>query len=81
MNTTSAQNDVSTPGDEAVNSGREPSQTMARTVRGDRGEGIISTAIAVLIIAALGVVAYGSFNGLFESANDKAADQIEIIGN
>ena len=48
--------------------------------RGERGEGIISTAIAVLIIAALGVVAYGAFDGLFNTASTKAESQIESIG-
>lgn len=48
--------------------------------RGDRGEGIISTAIAVLIIAALGVVAYGAFNGMFTTVNDKATSKISEIG-
>lgn len=51
-----------------------------RAAWSERGEGIISTAIAVLIIAALGVVAYGAFNGLFTTANHKAETQIQQIG-
>lgn len=59
----------------------QPTSTTQRPRRrGDRGEGIISTAIAVLIIAALGVIAYGAFNGLFSTVNDKATTKISEIG-
>lgn len=57
----------------------------ARTVAGDklrdeRGEGIVSVAIAVLIMAALGVVAYGAFDVLFNNTTDAAENQITQIG-
>jgi hypothetical protein len=48
--------------------------------RTDRGEGIVSVAIAVLIMASLGVVAYGAFNVLFTSTTDAAETQIGNIG-
>ncbi len=48
--------------------------------RPDRGEGIVSVAIAVLIMAALGVVAYGAFNVLFTNTTDAAETQIGNIG-
>ena len=49
-------------------------------VRGDRGEGIVSVAIAVLIMAALGVVAFGAFDVLFNNTTDAADTQIGNIG-
>jgi hypothetical protein len=49
-------------------------------VRSERGEGIVSVAIAVLIMAALGVVAYGAFDALFSNTTDAAEGQISQIG-
>ena len=48
--------------------------------RDERGEGIISLAIAILIVAALGVVAYGAFKGLFDSTKAKAETKVGEIG-
>lgn len=48
--------------------------------RRQRGEGIVSVAIAVLIMAALGVVAYGAFDALFQNTTDAAETQIGNIG-
>ena len=47
---------------------------------GDQGEGIVSVAIAVLIMAALGVVAFGAFDVLFNNTTDAADTQIGNIG-
>jgi hypothetical protein len=52
----------------------------ASRLGGDRGEGIVSVAIAVLIMAALGVVAYGAFDALFNNTTDAAETQIGQIG-
>ncbi len=52
----------------------------SRTTWRDRGEGIVSVAIAVLIMAALGVVAYGAFDALFNDTTNAAEDQIGQIG-
>lgn len=49
-------------------------------LRDERGEGIVSVAIAVLIMAALGVVAYGAFDALFNNTTDAAESQISQIG-
>lgn len=49
-------------------------------LNGQRGEGIVSVAIAVLIMAALGVVAYGAFDALFTNTTDAAETQIGSIG-
>lgn len=54
--------------------------TTTDKLRDERGEGIISVAIAVLIMAALGVVAYGAFDILFNNTTDAAEQQINGIG-
>lgn len=46
----------------------------------DRGEGVISMAIAILIIATIGAAMYLLFQGLAESTGNKAEDQINQIG-
>lgn len=51
-----------------------------RAARSERGEGIVSVAIAVLIMAALGVVAYGAFDALFTNTTTAAESQISSIG-
>jgi type VI protein secretion system component VasF len=51
----------------------------ART-RNQRGEGIISTAIAVLIVALLGVAMWTGFSAMMTDATDKTSSQIEQIG-
>ena len=50
------------------------------STRSERGEGIVSVAIAVLIMAALGVVAYGAFDALFDNTTTAAENQISSIG-
>ena len=55
--------------------------TVTDKVREERGEGIVSVAIAVLIMAALGVVAYGAFDVLFNNTTDAAETQISNIGS
>ncbi len=46
----------------------------------DRGEGVISMAIAILIIATIGAVMYAMFLNTGEDLNDKVNDQIDSIG-
>lgn len=46
----------------------------------ERGEGVISMAIAILIIATIGAAMYLLFQGLAESTGNKAEDQINQIG-
>ena len=48
--------------------------------RNDRGEGVISTAIAVLIIAFLGVAMWVGFKAIFDDAADTTRQQVEQIG-
>jgi len=56
---------------------------LARTTpmrRGERGEGVISTAIAVLIIAFLGVAMWAGFNTIFKDAAETTTEQVHLIG-
>jgi hypothetical protein len=52
----------------------------SRVQRDERGEGVISAAIAVLVMAFLGAGMWVAFNTLFHHAADKTGQQIEIIG-
>ena len=53
---------------------------LAARARDERGEGVISAAIAVLIMAFLGVAAWLAFKNLFDSASEKAESQVDQIG-
>jgi hypothetical protein len=46
----------------------------------EAGEGVISTAIAVLIMALLGAAMWVAFQGIFSDAADRTSQQIEQIG-
>lgn len=48
--------------------------------RDERGEGVISTAIAVLIVALLGVALWTGFSTIVNDASTKTSDQIQQIG-
>ena len=54
--------------------------TIRERVLDDRGEGVISMAIAILIIATIGAVMYALFLGTGEDLNDRVNDQIDSIG-
>jgi hypothetical protein len=45
-----------------------------------KGEGVISAAIAVLVMAFLGVAMYEAFQGMFQDTADKTTNQINQIG-
>ena len=45
-----------------------------------RGEGVISTAIAVLIIASLGALMWVGFRTIWEDAEQSTKDEIAKIG-
>ncbi|HTO00552.1 MAG TPA: hypothetical protein VL068_07740 [Microthrixaceae bacterium] len=49
-------------------------------IRSERGEGVISTAIAVLIVAFLGIALWTGFDGMMNSATEKTRAQVEQIG-
>ena len=64
---------------ETIQSG--PRSAAARpTRRNERGEGVISTAIAVLIVAFLGIALWQGFDGMVTSATTKTRAQVEQIG-
>jgi hypothetical protein len=46
----------------------------------DRGEGVVSMAIAILIIAFIGAAAWVIFKGVLDGAGDKTRTQINQIG-
>lgn len=45
-----------------------------------RGEGVISAAIAVLVMAFLGVAMWGAFNLIFDDAQERVHDNVREIG-
>jgi hypothetical protein len=54
---------------------------LGRTLaRDDRGEGVISTAIAVLIMAFLGALMWVGFQEIWGDAQDRTREQVERIG-
>lgn len=55
--------------------------THRTTRRGDRGEGVISTAIAVLIMALLGAAMWLTFDSIWSDTAENTEDQVEIIGS
>lgn len=46
----------------------------------ERGEGVISVAVAVLIIALLGAVAYTAFKAIFDTAANTAKTNVNNVG-
>ncbi len=54
--------------------------TAQRLRTDQRGEGVISAAIAVLVMAFLGVAMYKAFQGMFQDTADKTTHQIDQIG-
>ncbi len=51
-----------------------------RRLRSERGEGVISAAIAVLIIAMLGAAMWVVFSGMMEGATGRIETSVESIG-
>ncbi|HKE72395.1 MAG TPA: hypothetical protein VKB57_02200 [Acidimicrobiales bacterium] len=55
---------------------------MARRDRwDDRGEGVISAAIVVLIMAAIGAAMWLAFNTMWKGIQDRTEDKVEQIGD
>lgn len=48
--------------------------------RGDRGEGVISAAIAVLIMAGIGALMWVGFKAMWEDTEDNTRDKVTEIG-
>ena len=56
-------------------------QRTTTPVSAERGEGVISAAIAVLIVAFLGAAMWVAFNAMWQNTEANINDQIESIGN
>ena len=54
---------------------------MRRLHQDERGEGVISAAIAVLIMAFLGAAMWIGFNSIWGDAETNVRDQVHQIGN
>lgn len=52
-----------------------------RLATDERGEGVISAAIVVLIMAFLGVMMWGAFKLLFQNASTNTSNQVDQIGS
>jgi len=48
--------------------------------RGDRGEGVISAAIAVLIMAGIGALMWVGFKAIWEDTEENTRDKVTEIG-
>ena len=61
---------------------RTPGPSRCRRARttGDRGEGVISAAIAVLIMAFLGAAMWIGFNRMWQSTEATTNEKVEQIG-
>ncbi len=57
------------------------SSFLARLRHDQAGEGVISTAIAVLIMAIIGGAMWLAFNGVFETAETRITDEVNQIGS
>ena len=55
--------------------------TLRLHLTDERGEGVISAAIAVLVMALLGALMWGVFHEMFESTTKKTSDQVKTIGS
>ncbi|MDQ4090198.1 MAG: hypothetical protein M3163_07825 [Actinomycetota bacterium] len=56
-------------------------RTLPTALRRDEaGEGVISTAIAVLIMAALGAAMWVGFQALWNNTNERTTNQVNTIG-
>jgi uncharacterized membrane protein (DUF485 family) len=53
---------------------------LARALPDETGEGVISAAIAVLVMAFLGAAMWVAFNAIFTEATDSVAEQVKKIG-
>jgi hypothetical protein len=60
--------------------GRSAATRLSDRFGDDRGEGVISTAIAVLIVAFLGAALYLIFTQILSSSGSKASTTVDNIG-
>lgn len=53
---------------------------LIERARNDRGEGVISMALAILIVAFLGVAAWLAFKGILDDSANDVKTQVDQIG-
>lgn len=53
---------------------------LVRLRTDERGEGVISAAIAVLVMAFLGAAMWLAFKGMFSKTTDNTSNQVDQIG-
>jgi len=59
----------------------KPVESQTRRFKGDRGEGVISAAIAVLIMAFLGAAMWIGFQQMWKTTEATTNDKITQIGS
>jgi len=64
-----------------VHSRNYATTTVARLREDERGEGVISAAIAVLVMAFLGAAMWLAFKGMFAKTTKNTGDQVDLIGS
>ena len=52
----------------------------ARSAVDDRGEGVISAALAVLIMAFIGALMWGAYEAIWDTARQNTEDKVNEIG-
>ena len=65
------------PPDPTVSSSPSPGRCSRRD---DRGEGVISAAIVVLIMALIGAAMWVTFDGLWNDVSTRTEEQVDRIG-
>jgi hypothetical protein len=55
-------------------------RALFERARGEAGEGVISAAIVVLIMALIGAAMWVAFNGVFQDASGRVSDSVSQIG-
>lgn len=56
-------------------------EAVERVRSNERGEGVISAAIAVLIMAFLGAAMWVGFNAIWDDAEENTRNQVQEIGD
>ncbi len=81
MNDTINRSCEPTAGGDATGSGTPtPDSNHRRRARDQRGEGVISTAIAVLVVAFIGIGLWQGFDAMVDSASRRTRAQVDQIG-
>ncbi len=63
-----------------MNEARDIDTARGARLRGEAGEGVISAAIAILIIALLGAAMWVVFSGMMDGATSRIQESVESIG-